>query len=302
MDLMTLVSFLKICDLNNITHAAQELHITQPALSRRIKQLEEDLGVELLTRDGPRLKVTQAGKMFYYEAKDLIEKENAIREKVRKFQTGVTGTLHLGVSTHVPTVALIPAISEMSRKYLDVKIVIECMSSLNLTRQLMDNRIDIAISMYTDFIGLKGCKIIPIAYYNPAVLVGEAHGYFNKDCIYAEDLIDQDIVLFSDGGTNGTSQNLRLLREQNVKFNSITYCNSFDECVYYVATGKYLSLSSSVPNTIYAGAIGCNIRNIPASLYSNVPEINHRCWCLGYYEDNSPLTELFSEYFIKNPL
>lgn len=72
MELRTLASFVAVADAESVSGAARSLHITQPALSRQIHQLERELAVELFTRNGGRLALSAAGRQFLPLAKDVL--------------------------------------------------------------------------------------------------------------------------------------------------------------------------------------------------------------------------------------
>lgn len=76
MDLRVLRNFLKIAELENITQASRELNVAQPHLTRQIKTLEEELGVELFIRDKKRLHITEEGKFLKQQAEQIFKLVN----------------------------------------------------------------------------------------------------------------------------------------------------------------------------------------------------------------------------------
>jgi DNA-binding transcriptional LysR family regulator len=90
--------FVAVAENGNVTRAAQRLHIAQPSLSAAIKQLEQQLGVELLARYGRRVTVTAAGELLLRRGRELLKHADAVAAEVRGQDAAVSGRLRLGVS------------------------------------------------------------------------------------------------------------------------------------------------------------------------------------------------------------
>jgi DNA-binding transcriptional LysR family regulator len=96
MELRHLRYFVAVAGELNFTRAAQKLHVAQPALSRQIRQLEDELGVKLLERNHHAVRLTDAGKAFQVEASALLrQSEKAVRVARRPSEAG-TAELNLG--------------------------------------------------------------------------------------------------------------------------------------------------------------------------------------------------------------
>src|SRR5215510_9613882 len=88
--------FVTVADEGNVTKAARRLHIAQPSLSSALRQLETQLGVELLRRDGRQLALTPAGELLRRRGRELLTNVDAVVAEVRGAAVG--GRLRLGVS------------------------------------------------------------------------------------------------------------------------------------------------------------------------------------------------------------
>ena len=100
MDLSQYRNFIIVVECGTITEAANKIHIAQPALSKQINSLEREYGVPLLAkgRGLPRVELTEAGKIFYENAKMLCKTEDNLRQEIQNYQIGYTGTLRLTVA------------------------------------------------------------------------------------------------------------------------------------------------------------------------------------------------------------
>lgn len=90
--------FAAVAETENITRAAQRLHISQPSLSAAIKQLEWQLGVELLARHGRRVTLTPVGALLLRRGRELLAHADAVVDEVRQQEAAPAGRLRLGVS------------------------------------------------------------------------------------------------------------------------------------------------------------------------------------------------------------
>lgn len=95
MDMETLENFLVIARENNVTRAAQIIHITQPTLSRQLKALEEELGRPLFYRENRRLSLTPEGILFRKRAEELLDLYRKTRSEIRA-STEIAGDIFLG--------------------------------------------------------------------------------------------------------------------------------------------------------------------------------------------------------------
>ena len=111
MELRHLRYFVAVAEAENFLHAAtRKLHISQPAVSRRIRDLEDELGVQLFERRGKAVRLSSAGSLFLEEARVILERTDEATRKVRAFaQTGET-ELHVGYSPFLRQQIVSPAL------------------------------------------------------------------------------------------------------------------------------------------------------------------------------------------------
>jgi len=91
-----LTYFLAIVEEGGITKAAETLHLAQPYLSQMLKLLEEELGVVLIDRTTRKFKVTEAGQLLSYRAKQILDLSEATLKEMKDFNKGIKGVLSLG--------------------------------------------------------------------------------------------------------------------------------------------------------------------------------------------------------------
>jgi DNA-binding transcriptional LysR family regulator len=99
MDLRRLIYFCTIVEHGQISRAARALNISQPPLSQRLKELEDELGVQLIQREGHVWQVTESGRVLYERARMVLDSLTEIPAEVKNVADGFSGRVHIGVST-----------------------------------------------------------------------------------------------------------------------------------------------------------------------------------------------------------
>jgi len=97
MELRQLHYFIAVAEALNFRKAAERLHITQPSVSRKVRQLEDELGVTLLIRDRKQVHLTDAGRLVLHKAKALLAEAAALAQSVHRTDPGESGSLKVGV-------------------------------------------------------------------------------------------------------------------------------------------------------------------------------------------------------------
>jgi len=98
MDLRHLRYFIAVADAGGFSKAAASLRVSQPALWRQVRQLEQDLGVRLFERIGRRVRITGQGEDLLAQGRDLLARAESLGERARAFGAGRTGVLRLGAT------------------------------------------------------------------------------------------------------------------------------------------------------------------------------------------------------------
>lgn len=137
--------FNTVAAVENISHAAKELYISQPAISKSISRLESDLGVTLFTRTSRGVKLTEEGALFYEYTKSAFDTLSQGEENIKRITQLGIGHLRIGVSTTLCKYILLPFLKEFVLSYPHIKITIECQSTFQTLELLQNKKIDIGL-------------------------------------------------------------------------------------------------------------------------------------------------------------
>lgn len=144
MDRLTnIISFVTVAETNSFAETARRLNVANSVVSKRVKDLEDYLGVRLLQRSTREVKLTDAGYQYFDEARRIIHALAEAEENIRYKNENPVGDLHITAPVSFGTQFLGPAISDYLERYPDVGI------RLSLTDQMVDlksGRVDVAIA------------------------------------------------------------------------------------------------------------------------------------------------------------
>lgn len=144
MELRHLRYFVTAAEELNISRASARLRISQPAVSRQIKDLEAELGVELFWREKSGLRLTTPGENFLAHARDLLRRSNEAIRHMASLRQQPPAKLTVGYITPVLSSTLTRALREFSRKNGDVEVELREMNPGGQARALRDEKIDVA--------------------------------------------------------------------------------------------------------------------------------------------------------------
>lgn len=135
--------FITVADQGNMTRASEILHMTQPAVSRTIHDIESEYNVLLFDRINHRLCITQAGMQFYRQAVNIVDSFGKMQESLEKWDT--SGILRIGSCFTFGETLLPDIVPVMKERYPDMKLEIIIGSGELIYEKLQKNQIDIAL-------------------------------------------------------------------------------------------------------------------------------------------------------------
>lgn len=122
MNTTELKTFISVAEHASVSSAAEELHLTQPAITKRIQGLEQKLGTALFDRIGKRLHLTQAGRLLQHQATEILARWSDTERQLHALTDEVTGTLALATSHHIGLHRLAPVLKSFTAEFPDVHL------------------------------------------------------------------------------------------------------------------------------------------------------------------------------------
>jgi DNA-binding transcriptional LysR family regulator len=144
MELRHLRYFVAVAETENVSRAALRLHVSQPALSRQVRDLEDELGFPLLERTPKSVRLTAAGRLFLGEVRNLLGKVEEAVQSARAVATGERGELHVGYAPS-PTLGILPsALRAFQAVRPGVRVKLHDLSTEEMLAGLREGRLSFA--------------------------------------------------------------------------------------------------------------------------------------------------------------
>lgn len=145
MDFRTLQYFVTVAEELNFTRAAEKLQMSQPPLSNSIKQLEDDLGVQLFIRGKRRLTLTEAGELLLRRSRQILELSDKTRQDLESLGNELTGQISIGMVEGRAPLYVAEWIREFSHEYPQVQYDLQNSDGDHILSLLSRGLIDIAV-------------------------------------------------------------------------------------------------------------------------------------------------------------
>ncbi len=216
--------FNAVAEAGNISKAAKSLYISQPAISRAVSKLEQNLSVKLFIRGSRGVHLTEEGKMLYAHTKSAFDSLRQGEETLRRINTLGIGQLRIGVSTTLCKYILMPYLQQFIKEYPHIQVTIQCHSTFETLELLEEGRID--IGLVGESAGLHALEFLPVT---------EIEDVFVATENYLKNLMlrDQETSIFKSG-------TLMLLDEKNIS--RLYIDNYFNK--NHIETGQILEVSN----------------------------------------------------------
>jgi DNA-binding transcriptional LysR family regulator len=231
----------------SFTRAAAQLRIAQPALSRQVQALEDEIGVDLMKRSPRGVTLTAEGKLFLEEVRELLKRAEASVEKVRALARGQYGELRIGYSPS-PTVEILPpALAAFQKAFPHVNVLLHDGSQREHIDGLRDGTLELAITPEVSDKETLGIDFEPLRSYQYCVALAPTHPLVRLKSIPLEKVAAQPIVGFSRRDYPEYFPFIeRLFRPLGVKPRVAVECDSASSLITAVETGRGVAVAISV--------------------------------------------------------
>ncbi len=145
MDIASLQAFITIAEYGSFSLAADHLHLTQPAVSKRIATLEDELKARLFDRLGRIVRLTEAGNLLLPRAQRILAEVDDSRRALRNLSGAVTGSLTLATSHHIGLHRLPPVLRTFTSRYPQVRLDMRFMDSEIACEEVLRGQVELAI-------------------------------------------------------------------------------------------------------------------------------------------------------------
>lgn len=137
--------FTAVVDQGGFTKAAQTLHLSQPAISKSLNELERQLHLKLMDRSGRSIRLTDAGRLLHARSRELFGVERVAERELRELRGLKRGVLRAAASTTIATYMLPPVLGRFRMRHPGVRVRLMSANTRTVVKLLLESRVDVAL-------------------------------------------------------------------------------------------------------------------------------------------------------------
>ncbi|MDC0660672.1 LysR family transcriptional regulator [Leisingera sp. SS27] len=183
-----------IHEAGGLARAAEQLNITQSALSHQVKGLEDQAGVELFIRRSKPMKLSPAGLRLLRLADQVLPQVEAAQAEFSSLRDGNTGRMHIAIECHACFEWLFPVLEGFRKNWGDVDVDIRPGLAFDALPALLKEEVDLVVS--SDPEDISGIEFIELFDYKPVFVASAQHPLAEKPYVEAEDFIGQNLITY----------------------------------------------------------------------------------------------------------
>lgn len=183
-----------IHECGGLARAADQLNITQSALSHQIKGLEDQAGVELFLRRSKPMKLSAAGLRLLRLAEQILPQVEAAQQEFSSLREGRTGRMHIAIECHACFEWLFPVLEAFRKSWGDVDVDIRPGLAFDALPALQKEEVDLVVS--SDPEDLPGVEFVELFDYKAVFVAASTHPLAEKGFIEAEDFRGQTLITY----------------------------------------------------------------------------------------------------------
>jgi DNA-binding transcriptional LysR family regulator len=247
MELRHLRYFLAVAEASNFTKAAALLRIAQPALSRRVQDLEDEIGVDLLKRSSRGVVLTAEGKVFLDKTRHILKLADESVEQVRALARGEEGELHMGYAP-APTVEILPpALAAFQKAFPRVRVLLHDFSEQELIDGLRNGRLELALMPRGTGLQSVGLEFETLRSYPICIAVAPTHRFARLKTITLEMVATEPLIGFNRKDYPEYYVGLdRVFEPLSIKPRVVVECDSSSSLITEIETGRGVAIASPV--------------------------------------------------------
>ena len=197
MELRHLRYFVAAAEAENVSRAATNLHVSQPALSRQIRDLEDEIGFPLFERTAKSVRLTQAGRTFLIEARAVLRRAEEAVDAARAVANGARAELRVGYAP-TPTVRLIPPALRAFQSHLPgVRVRLHDLSTEEMLAWIREGKLELAFLARPNRAMLRGLHFEELARDAICLAVSPGHPLARRRTVTLDQAAREPLVVFS---------------------------------------------------------------------------------------------------------
>ena len=248
MELRHLRYFVAVAEEANVTRAAARLHVSQPGISRQVRDLEAELGFTLLVRDRRGVRLTEPGRVFLLEARAVLARAESAVTTARSVATGSRGQVRIGYAPSLTLHILPPALRALQSALPGTRVHLHDLTTGQMLAGVRDGKLDVALTVRPPRAEMRGLHFEALASYRLAVAVPPDHPLAGLRGVPLARLAAEPFVAYDHAAYPEYLRDVRRLFESaGLEPNLLEEHDSVSSLLTSIAAGRGVAL---VPETI----------------------------------------------------
>jgi DNA-binding transcriptional LysR family regulator len=195
MDIHTIEAFLVLASQLNFTKSANIIYLSQPAFSRQIVSLENEVGCKLFIRSKRKVELTEEGKIFARHAQALYDEYSKLTLRMKQLKTDTKETLRIGFLLDLPQNIFSPAVRKFKAQYKNIELIFHDLAMDAIIDKLRLKDMDVAFSLSNNILDYQGISYMSLKKQPMYVVVSQDHPLKNRKSLTIEELRDEMFVM-----------------------------------------------------------------------------------------------------------
>ncbi len=281
--------FITVAECLSFTEAARCLFITQPALSRQISAIEEELNTQLFIRSKKSLKLTPGGVILYNKLPRVLKEYDDIVDEARTANNGFEGILRLGfLDIYDIKEVITPVLKSFQEKYPMIQVSMERFSLGELPQKLYEDQLDMILTYGFSLFDKPDLLVENVQKFTSCILLPCNHPLAEKENLKLSDLKDEVFTTLRPQESEEGYNYIMSLFQRSGFSPKLKLVDSLANAMLWVETGSCVTISSNL-------AIE---KNNPAIVFRPIPDLEEHDAVLAWRKNNyNPAISLFMELF-----
>jgi LysR family transcriptional regulator, benzoate and cis,cis-muconate-responsive activator of ben and cat genes len=256
MELRHLRYFVAVAEELNFRKAAQRLNVSRPALSKQVKDLEEEIAVKLLERDTVSVSLTKAGEIFLADSLKILSQTEEAIERANEAQSGHRGTLRIGSVGIIATDFLPKTLKIFHQKYPGVEVEFVEMLPAEQLQALASGKIDIGFAYGKEAEHMTSLRSLCVIHSVFGVAVSKQHPLAQRDHVTLSELRFETLLCLGGEGKSSHREAIcQIYTAEGTKPSKHRKIEGFDSMITLIAADQGISMLPHVLDLAHQGIV-----------------------------------------------
>jgi len=238
LNLKQLEAFYLVVKRKSFTRAAEELNVTQPAVTIQVKSLEKSLNLKLIQQAGRRMQLTEAGDLLYQYAEKIFDLVSDVKEKMKDFKKLMRGTLQIGTTKNYARYIMPSLLSTFQKRFPRIKVILDEGNSEDMAKSVLEMKNELALIAELNLDRkIKSIFFLTVEF---VLVASPEHRFSQRKSISLRELNGEPVIL-REKGSGLRAAVLRKFQEYGIWPSVITEASSLDFIVGYVKQNRGVS-------------------------------------------------------------